>query len=179
MSSDEGDWTQLQPGFPIRSPPDHSSVANSPGLIAGSYDLHRLSVPRHPPCALSSLSPPRTRQHNKQQKMLASTMQISNNTRTNPATAAYPHPPPPHTHQEEDGHERFDTPGQPAQETKPNPGLDPSGPNNAPPTDNTTNTSHHHHPPTPHTPQRRTQAGRPPTTTKGEQTPPAAGTAIR
>jgi hypothetical protein len=95
MSSDEGDWTQLQPGFPIRSPPDHSSVANSPGLIAGSYDLHRLSVPRHPPCALSSLSPPRTKQHNKQQKMLASTMQISNNTRTNPVTAAYPHPPPP------------------------------------------------------------------------------------
>ena len=31
-------------------------VANFPGLIAGSYVLHRLLVPRHPPCALSSLS---------------------------------------------------------------------------------------------------------------------------
>ena len=44
------------PGSPIRTPPDHSSVANSPGLIAGSYVLHRLSMPRHPPCALHSLS---------------------------------------------------------------------------------------------------------------------------
>src|SRR3954453_73248 len=43
-------------GFPIRKSPDHSSVANFPGLIAGSYVLHRLLVPRHPPCALSSLS---------------------------------------------------------------------------------------------------------------------------
>jgi hypothetical protein len=31
-------------------------VANSPGLIAGSYVLHRLLMPRHPPCALHSLS---------------------------------------------------------------------------------------------------------------------------
>ena len=43
-------------GSPIRTPPDHSSVANSPGLIAGSYVLHRLLMPRHPPCALHSLS---------------------------------------------------------------------------------------------------------------------------
>ena len=43
-------------GFPIRTPPDHSLVANSPGLIAGSNDLHRLLMPRHPPCALHSLS---------------------------------------------------------------------------------------------------------------------------
>lgn len=31
-------------------------VANSPGLIAGSNVLHRLLMPRHPPCALHSLS---------------------------------------------------------------------------------------------------------------------------
>ena len=43
-------------GFPIRTPPDHSLVANSPGLIAGSNVLHRLLMPRHPPCALHSLS---------------------------------------------------------------------------------------------------------------------------
>jgi hypothetical protein len=30
-------------------------VANSPGLIAGSNVLHRLLMPRHPPCALHSL----------------------------------------------------------------------------------------------------------------------------
>ena len=41
---------------PFGHPPDHSSVANSPGLIAGSYVLHRLLMPRHPPCALHSLS---------------------------------------------------------------------------------------------------------------------------
>src|SRR3954451_23029622 len=40
----------------IRTPPDQRSVANSPGLIAGSYVLHRLLMPRHPPCALHSLS---------------------------------------------------------------------------------------------------------------------------
>ena len=59
MCSGAGNLTLLQLGFPIRTSPDHSSVANSPGLIAGSYVLHRLLVPRHPPCALSSLSPQR------------------------------------------------------------------------------------------------------------------------
>src|SRR5262245_28206773 len=59
MCSGDGSWTFLQLGFPIRKPPDHSSVANSPGLIAGSYVLLRLLVPRHSPCALSSLSPQR------------------------------------------------------------------------------------------------------------------------
>ena len=43
-------------GSPIRTPPDQRSVANSPGLIAGSHVLHRLLMPRHPPCALHSLS---------------------------------------------------------------------------------------------------------------------------
>jgi hypothetical protein len=56
MCSDDGNWTQLQLGYPIRKSPDQRSVANSPGHIAGSYVLHRLLVPRHPPCALSSLS---------------------------------------------------------------------------------------------------------------------------
>jgi hypothetical protein len=43
-------------GFPIRKSPDLSLVADSPGLIAGSYVLHRLLVPRHPPCALTNLA---------------------------------------------------------------------------------------------------------------------------
>ena len=56
-------------GFPIRTSSDHSSVDSSPRLIAASYVLHRLLVPRHPPCALKNLAT----------KMLASTVQFSNN----------------------------------------------------------------------------------------------------
>ena len=49
-------------GFPIRTSPDQRSVANSPGHIAGSNVLHRLSMPRHPPCALNNL-PTTNHQH--------------------------------------------------------------------------------------------------------------------
>ena len=56
-------------GFPIRKSPDQSLVTGSPGLIAGSGVLHRLLVPRHPPCALINLG--------NLQMMLASTIQIS------------------------------------------------------------------------------------------------------
>ena len=45
-----------QSGFPIRKSPDQCLVTDSPGLIAGSYVLHRLLVPRHPPCALINLA---------------------------------------------------------------------------------------------------------------------------
>jgi hypothetical protein len=53
--SGAGNWTRLQLGFPIRTSPDQRSVANSPGHFAGSHVLHRLSMPRHPPCALTNL----------------------------------------------------------------------------------------------------------------------------
>ena len=43
-------------GFPIRTSWDQSSVINSPRLIADSYVLHRLLMPRHPPCALKNLT---------------------------------------------------------------------------------------------------------------------------
>ena len=43
-------------GFPIRKSPRHRSLASSTGLIAGSYVLHRLLVPRHPPYALIHLT---------------------------------------------------------------------------------------------------------------------------
>src|SRR5437762_4436005 len=76
MNSGAGDTTQLVPGFPIRTPWDHSSVDSSPRPIAASHVLHRLLVPRHPPCALSNLTT----------KMLASTVQFSTNTTTNPHT---------------------------------------------------------------------------------------------
>src|SRR3982750_1158933 len=67
------------PGSPIRTPWDHSLVDSSPRPIAASHVLHRLLVPRHPPSALSNLTT----------KMLASTVQFSNNTQ--PRTS---HPPP-------------------------------------------------------------------------------------
>ena len=74
--------TQLRLGSPIRTPPDHSSVANSPGLIAGSNVLHRLLMPRHPPCALCSL--PNT---NTQQKQQRHTLQ-----KQTPTQTPTPHP---------------------------------------------------------------------------------------
>ena len=43
-------------GFPIRRSPDQSLLSGSPGLIAASHVLRRLLAPRHPPCALSSLT---------------------------------------------------------------------------------------------------------------------------
>ena len=45
-------------GFPIRRFLDHCSVTSSLRLIASSYVLHRLSTPRHPPCALNDLVMP-------------------------------------------------------------------------------------------------------------------------
>ena len=44
-----------QPGFPIQRSQDQRLVANSPEHIAGSHVFHRLSTPRHSPCALHSL----------------------------------------------------------------------------------------------------------------------------
>src|ERR1700740_3399676 len=66
-------------GYPIRKSPDRSLVADSPGLIAGSYVLHRLLVPRHPPCALTNLA--------NTDVMLASTVQFSRYGRSRPSRA--------------------------------------------------------------------------------------------
>src|SRR4030095_9807263 len=81
MNSGAGDTTQLVPGFPIRTPWDHSSVDSSPRPIAASHVLHRLLVPRHPPFALSNLPP----------KMLASTVQSSTNNHPQPHSHAPTH----------------------------------------------------------------------------------------
>ena len=43
-------------GFPIRRSPVVTPVCGLPKLIAACHVLHRLSLPRHPPCALSSLT---------------------------------------------------------------------------------------------------------------------------
>jgi hypothetical protein len=50
-----GDTTSLVPGYPIRTSSDPRSVDSSPRHIAASHVLHRLPVPRHPPCALKHL----------------------------------------------------------------------------------------------------------------------------
>jgi hypothetical protein len=42
-------------GFPIRKSSDQRLVDSSPRHIAASHVLHRLSMPRHPPCALKHL----------------------------------------------------------------------------------------------------------------------------
>jgi hypothetical protein len=43
-------------GLPHSDIPGSKSARDSPGLIAACYVLHRLPAPRHPPCALSSLT---------------------------------------------------------------------------------------------------------------------------
>ena len=69
------------PGFPIRTPWDHSLVDSSPRPIVASHVLHRLLVPRHPPFALDNLTT--------KNKMLASTVQFSTNDQ--PTTPTAPH----------------------------------------------------------------------------------------
>src|SRR5215831_2033860 len=43
-------------GFPHSEIPGSKPVCGSPRLIAACHVLHRLRLPRHPPCALSSLT---------------------------------------------------------------------------------------------------------------------------
>src|SRR5579875_63132 len=43
-------------GFPIRESTGHRLFSASPWLIAADHALHRLLVPRHPPCALTILT---------------------------------------------------------------------------------------------------------------------------
>jgi hypothetical protein len=49
------DWALPQPGFPIRAPPSHSLLSGSSRFFAARHALRRMSAPRHPPHALSSL----------------------------------------------------------------------------------------------------------------------------
>ena len=54
--SAEDDQTLLWPGCPIRRSAGRRLFSASPRLIAAVHVLHRLLVPRHPPCALSILT---------------------------------------------------------------------------------------------------------------------------
>ena len=55
MNSSRGPAPLRAGGFPIRTSSGHSLVGGSPKLFAASHVLHRLRLPRHPPCALRSL----------------------------------------------------------------------------------------------------------------------------
>src|ERR1700675_1492324 len=59
------------PGCPIRKSPDQSLLGGSPELFAASYVLHRLLAPRHPPCALSSLTTQRPQSASKTAQSIA------------------------------------------------------------------------------------------------------------
>ena len=56
MDSASNDAALPAPGCPIRRSSAHSPLSGSPKLFAASHVLHRLLAPRHPPCALSSLT---------------------------------------------------------------------------------------------------------------------------
>src|ERR671914_515866 len=64
MYSARDDTALPVPGFPIRESAGQRLFSTSPRLIAAVHALHRLLVPRHPPCALNILTvnrPPRGR----------------------------------------------------------------------------------------------------------------------
>ena len=58
MYSVVSNWKLPQLGFPIRTPPDQSLLTAPRGSFVVRHVLHRLLAPRHPPCALSSLTIP-------------------------------------------------------------------------------------------------------------------------
>jgi hypothetical protein len=158
MCSGAGDTTQLVPGYPIRTPWDHSSVDSSPRPIAASHVLHRLLVPRHPPFALDNLTT----------KMLASTMQFTTN---NQPTTPQRHPPPATTPTRMRHQRQFAA--RPRLDRKPNPThprarVVPSGPNRVP------NTGHQPHQPPPPHPSRpgKTRNRQGSTRTTGHNRPP-------
>jgi hypothetical protein len=49
-------WRFYPHGFPHSEIPGSMPACGSPRLIAACHVLHRLLLPRHPPCALSSLT---------------------------------------------------------------------------------------------------------------------------
>jgi hypothetical protein len=56
MNSAAGEWELPHTSFLIRRSPDQRLFASFPEHIAGYHVLHRLSMPRHPPDTLSSLT---------------------------------------------------------------------------------------------------------------------------
>ena len=132
-----------EPGFPIRKSSDHSPVIGSPRLIADSHVLHRLLMPRHPPCApitytikknknlKSTIKPtPKALIQRKFQKMLVHYIVL----KQQPTTQQQ--------HKQKHLHHHH------ARQTKNNTHVLPPKPNNAPhPTQNQHSTHEQNHPP--------------------------------
>jgi hypothetical protein len=72
-------------GFPHSEIPGSMPACGSPRLIAACHVLHRLLLPRHPPCALSSLTTKFT-QHTQDRFQLAIRYQPSAKSKTPPNT---------------------------------------------------------------------------------------------
>jgi hypothetical protein len=82
-------------GFPIRRPSDHSSFISSPRLIADYRVLHRLLMPRHPPCALKNLPHDhRTHRYHHHHTPQGGTAAVSRRSITNTAPQPTRHTPP-------------------------------------------------------------------------------------
>ncbi len=64
-----GTYQVLPGGFPHSEISGSTPVCGSPKLIAACHVLHRLFLPRHPPCALSSLTIEFTRTHELRQPL--------------------------------------------------------------------------------------------------------------
>jgi hypothetical protein len=98
MYSDTGDTTSLVPGFPIRTSSDQRSVDSSPRHIAASHVLHRLLMPRHPPCALKHLQHKKTystkHASKKSALLLRCSQPLSTNQTPHPTTKMERQPPP-------------------------------------------------------------------------------------
>ena len=66
----------LSAGFPHSDIPGSQDMCSSPGLFAAYHVFHRLSVPRHPPCALLCLTfcppPPLLRRKRRLRRLRAS-----------------------------------------------------------------------------------------------------------
>ena len=69
-------------GFPHSEIPGSMPACGSPRLIAACHVLHRLLLPRHPPCALSSLTTKFTRHTREKLSAVSYQPSAKNNSRT-------------------------------------------------------------------------------------------------
>src|SRR3954466_12876366 len=148
MCSGAGHTTWLVRGSPIRTSSDQRSVDSSPRLIAASYVLHRLLVPRHPPCALNNLATQKTAHPPPEGNDLCGPTQTpateSEDARVHCAVLnvrPVPDPTPPPAHPPPRGQRRYDSRSAPKRSSSSPPGSPggsaPSGPNSVPTTPDT------------------------------------------
>src|SRR6266481_492745 len=69
-------------GFPHSEIPGSKPACGSPRLIAACHVLHRLLLPRHPPCALSSLTTKFTQHTRRSSQLSAISLQLKTNSNT-------------------------------------------------------------------------------------------------